>query len=138
VGIVTNESRDTRSLIELVRALPTLFGNLIRAELAQLKRELAFKAKHAGIGIGFFVVAAGFAFFALGVLVAAAVLGIAVALPAWLAALIVGVALLLIAALLIVLGVRFLQKGIPPTPTESMESMKEDVEAVKGMGTYDR
>ena len=135
---MTNESRDTRSLIALVRALPTLIGNLIRAELAQFKKELAFKAKHAGIGIGFFVVAAGLAFFALGVLVAAAVLGIAVALPAWLAALIVGVALLLLAGLLVFLGMRFLQKGMPPMPTESVDSVKEDVEAVKGMGSYDR
>lgn len=135
---MTNESRDTRSLIELVRALPTLFGNLIKAELNQLKKELAFKAKHAGIGIGFFVVAAGFAFFALGVLVAAAVLGIAVVLPGWLSALIVGVALLLIAGALAFAGIRFLQKGLPPVPTESVESMKEDVEAVKGMGSYDR
>lgn len=135
---MTNESRDSRSLIELLRALPTLIINLIKAELAQFKKELAFKAKHVGIGIGFFVVAAAFGFFALGVLVAAAVLGIAVALPPWLAALIVGVALLVIAGLLAFGGVRFLSKGMPPMPTESVESVKEDVEAVKGMGTYDR
>ena len=49
--------------------------------------------KAAGIGVAFFAVAALFGFFALATLVAAAVLGIAVALPAWLSALIVAAAL---------------------------------------------
>lgn len=135
---MTNESKDTRSLIELVRALPGLIGNLVRAEIAQFTKELAFKAKHAGIGIGLFILASVFVFFALGVLVAAAVLGIAVALPAWLAALIIGFGLLVIAGVVVWLGVRFMQKGMPPIPADSVESVKEDIEAVKGMGTYDR
>ena len=135
---MTNETKDTRSLIELVRALPGLISNLVKAEIAQFTKELAFKAKHAGIGIGLFIVAAAFGFFALGVLVAAAVLGIAVALPAWLAALIVGVGLLVLAGVIVLIGVRIMKKGMPPMPSESVESVKEDIEAVKGMGTYDR
>jgi len=122
----------TRSLFVLLTSLPGLIVELVKSELEQLKLELARKAKHAGIGIGLMVVAAVFAFFATGVLVAAAVLGIAVALPAWLAALIVAVALLIIAALLILVGVKQLQRGTPPVPTETIESVQRDVRVIKG------
>ena len=81
----------------LISDLPQQLIALLKAELAHLKAEFAEKAKYAGVGIGLFVVAAVLGFFALGSLVAAAILGFAVALPAWLAALIVVVALLLIA-----------------------------------------
>jgi hypothetical protein len=121
-----------RSLFSLIGSLPGLIAELIRSELEQLKSELVRKLKHAGIGVGFLVVASVFAFFATGVLVAAAILGIAVALPPWLAALIVGVALLLVAALIGFLGVRQLQRGTPPVPTETMRSIQRDVNVIKG------
>lgn len=127
-----------RSLFGLIRQLPGLLVTLLKAELAQAKAELSAKLKNAGIGIGLFVAAALFGFFALAVLIAAAVLGIAVALPAWLSALIVGVALLILAGLLALIGAKSLKKGMPPVPTKTVQSVKEDVEAIKGMGTYDR
>ncbi|WP_022902009.1 phage holin family protein [Humibacter albus] len=142
-GAASSESRgraerDKRSLIQLLRDLPGLVVTLLKAELAQLKAELIRKAINAGIGIGLFVVAAALLFFMLGVLVAAAVLGIAVALPGWLAALIVAGGLLVLALLFALVGVRVLKKGMPPAPTETIESVKQDVNAVKGMGDYDR
>jgi hypothetical protein len=72
------------------------------------------------------------------VLVVAAVLGLAEVLPAWLAALIVAVVFLVLAGLLALLGVGRLKKGLPPVPKESLDSVKEDVDAVKGVGRYDR
>jgi len=71
------------------------------------------------------------------VLLAAAVLGIATALPAWLAALIVGVALLIITTVLVLIGVRQLKAGVPPVPTETIDSVKHDVDAIKGIGKRD-
>jgi hypothetical protein len=129
--------RDRRSLIQLVKELPGLIVALIKAELAQLKAELVRKAISAGIGIGLFVVAGAVLFFMLGTLVAAAVLGIAVALPAWLAALIVAGGLLVLAGILILVGVAVLKRGMPPAPTETIESVKQDINAVKGLGDYD-
>ncbi|MHA7984669.1 phage holin family protein [Rathayibacter sp. CAU 1779] len=131
-------SRDRRSLIQLLKELPGLVVALLKAELAQLKAELIRKAISAGIGIGLFLVAGAVLFFMLGTLVAAAILGIAVALPAWLAALIVAGGLLVIAAVLILVGVAVLKRGMPPAPTETIESVKQDVNAVKGLGDYDR
>jgi uncharacterized membrane protein len=127
----------SKSLAELVADLPRLLIELLKAEVAHLRAEFAEKAKHAGIGIGLFAVAAFLLFFALGVLVAAAVLGIAVALPAWLAALIVFVALLLIAGVLALIGVRSFKRMNGVAPKQTIDSIKEDADAVKGMGKYD-
>jgi hypothetical protein len=131
------QPRDKRSLIQLLRELPGLVVALLKAELAQLKAELVRKAINAGIGIGLFLVAGILLFFMLGVLVAAAVLGIAVALPGWAAALIVAGGLLILAAIFGLIGVLVFKRGMPPAPTETIDSVKQDVNAVKGLGDYD-
>lgn len=120
-----------RSLISLVASLPGLLIELVKSELDQLKTELLRKLKHVGIGVGFLAVAAVFAFFAVGVLTATAILGLAVVLPAWLAALIVGVALLVFVAVFVLVGLNQLKKG-DPEPTQTMESVRSDVRVIKG------
>ncbi|WP_370545068.1 phage holin family protein [Herbiconiux sp. VKM Ac-1786] len=131
------EERDKkarRSLVSLLAELPTLIIQLLKDELENFKREITAKLAKLGIGVGLFVAAALLAFFAFATLIAAAVLGIATALPAWLSALIVGVALLLIAGILVLIGVRSLKKGLPPVPEQTIESLKKDVNTVKGLG----
>jgi hypothetical protein len=131
------ERARSQSLGELIASLPRLLIELVKAELANLRAEYADKAKYAGIGIGLFVVAAAFLFFALGVLVAAAILGLAVVLPGWAAALIVFGALLVIAAILALIGVGSLKKVNGAAPAETIASVKSDIDAVKGLGKYD-
>ena len=126
-----------RSLFKLIGDLPGYLVELLRSELERLKEELIGKAKHLGVGVGLVAGGAFFAFFAFAVLLAAAVLGIATALPAWLAALIVGVALLIITAILVLIGVNQLKRGVPPVPEETIASVKEDVNAIKGIGKRD-
>lgn len=123
-----------RSLFKLIGDLPGYLVDLLRSELERLKQELVAKAKHLGVGIGLILAGAFFAFFAFAVLLAAAVLGIATALPAWLAALIVGGALLVITVILVLVGVNQLKRGVPPVPEETIASVKEDVNAIKGIG----
>lgn len=127
-----------RSLFALIAELPRLFGDLVREEIEQLKAEMIGKVKHAGIGIGLFAGAGFFAFFAVAVLVAAAVLGIAEALPGWLAALIVAVALLVITGILVGIGVAQFKRGLPPTPSDTIHSVKKDVNAIRGIGKRER
>ncbi|QDZ15605.1 phage holin family protein [Humibacter ginsenosidimutans] len=127
--------RDRRSLIQLIKDLPGLIVALLKAELAQLKAELVHKATNAGIGIGMFVVAAMLLFFMLGVLVTAAIAGIAVALPVWLSALIVAAGLLVLIAVLVLIGIRMFKRAGQPLKT--VDSVKQDVNAVKGLGDYD-
>ncbi len=128
----TTSAREERPTIgELVGDLTEKMSSLIRSEIQLAKVELSTKVKHAGIGIGLFVGAAVLALYALGVLIAAAVLGLANAVSPWLAALIVGVVLLLIAAVLGLVGKKQVSQGVPPTPERAQENVKLDVEAVK-------
>jgi len=134
---VSERELPKRSLFKLIGDLPGYLVELLRSELERLKQELISKAKHLGVGVGLILVGAFLAFFAFAVLIAAAVLGIATALPAWLAALIVGVGLLLITAILVLIGVNQLKRGVPPVPEETIASVKEDVNAIKGIGKRD-
>lgn len=119
------------SIGELVSALSEKFSTLIRDEISLAKAEMAEKAKNAGIGIGLFVGAGVLAFWATGVLIATIILGIAEALPAWLAALIVFLGILVIAVVLILIGKKSLEKGNPPVPERAQASIKADIEAVR-------
>ncbi|MGJ8721932.1 MAG: phage holin family protein [Salinibacterium amurskyense] len=121
-----------RSLAALIADVPRLLGELVRGEIESLKSEMVGKLKNAGIGIGLFAGAAFFALFALMVLIAAAVLGFAEVVPAWAAALIVAGILLVIVAILVLVGVALVKKGTPPAPTETIESIRSDVRAIKG------
>jgi uncharacterized membrane protein YdbT with pleckstrin-like domain len=128
------DRRARRSLVSLFAEVPTLVIQLLRDELENFKRELTARLAKLGIGIGLFVFAALLAFFALATLIAAAVLGIATALPAWLAALIVAGALLLIAVILVLIGVSSVKKGLPVVPEDTISSIKKDINTVKGLG----
>jgi membrane protein len=67
----------------------------------------------------------------LGALVAAAVLGLANVLAAWLAALIIGGALLVLAGVISGLGIARVRSSAPPVPGQALRSTKRDVETVK-------
>ena len=72
--------------------------------------------------------------FMIGVLLTAAVLALSQVLPGWLAALIVAAFLLIVAGILALIGYRILKRGIPPVPTESIDSLKRDYRAIRGIG----
>lgn len=124
-----------RSLLSLVGSLPGTLIDLVKAEIEQIKNELLTKLKQLGIGAAFFALAASILFFALGVFVAAAVLGLAVVLPGWAAALIVGGVLLFIGAVVVWIGMRQLSKGSDPVPSESIDSIRRDIDTIKGTRT---
>ena len=100
-------------------------GKLFKLEIALFKRELAEKAGRLGRG-GAAIAAGGLlAFSAWLVLLAAAVLGLSTVLRPWLAALIIGVVVLLVAAVLLLLGRRWLDaQGLVPRRT--LNSLRED------------
>lgn len=127
-------ARERRGLFKLIADIPGLIRELIEAEIESLKAEIVGKLKAAGIGAGFLVTAGVFAFFATLVLTAAGILALALVLPAWAAALIVGGALLALAGIAAAIGVAQLKHGVPPTPTQTIESVKEDVRVVRGLG----
>jgi Putative Actinobacterial Holin-X, holin superfamily III len=118
------------TLGELIASLSLQLTTLVKGEVELAKAQVAEKGKSMGLGIGLFVGAGLFGFFAFAVLVATAILGIATALPAWLSALIVGVALLLFAGLLAFVGKKALDKAKEVKP-EPVANLKQDIEIVK-------
>lgn len=128
--------RPKRSLFSLIGDLPGLLMDLVRSEIEQLKNELVTRLAQAGVGLGLLAAGASILFFALGAFVTAAILGLAEVLPAWAAALIVGGGLVLLAALVVLIGVAALKRGAQG-PTDSIDSIKKDVQAIKGIGRQD-
>ena len=88
-----NDLASEASMAELVRQLSDQTTLLARQEVALAKAELAEKGKRAGLGAGMFGGAGLAGAYAVGALVAAAILGLATAVDGWLAALIVGLVL---------------------------------------------
>jgi uncharacterized membrane protein YqjE len=120
-----------RPVGELVKQLSEQVSALVRDELKLAQLEMTRKGKQAGVGAGMFGGAGLVALYGVGCLIACVILAIGGALPAWLAALIVGVALLAAAGVAALLGKSRLQKATPPVPTEAADSVKTDVEVIK-------
>ncbi|MFD0559607.1 putative superfamily III holin-X [Stackebrandtia endophytica] len=116
---------------ELVQRAIDQLSRLIRDELALARAELRFKAKRAASGAGLFSGAALFGFFAVGCLVTAAVLALALVLPGWAAALIVAGGLLLIALILALVGRSNVKRASQPLPQEAMDGLKADIAEVR-------
>ncbi|AVT31978.1 MULTISPECIES: phage holin family protein [unclassified Plantactinospora] len=119
-----------QSTAELVQRATEQLSRLVRDELALARIELAEKGRHAGIGAGLFGGGALLALCGLGVLVAAAVLGLALVIPAWAAALVVAGALFVVAGIFALLGRRQVRRAVPPVPKATAESLRADVRTV--------
>jgi Putative Actinobacterial Holin-X, holin superfamily III len=118
-------------MAELVKQLSEQTSRLARQEVELAKTELVLKGKRAGVGAGMFGGAGAFGFYALGALTAAAILGLATAVSAWLAALIVAAVLAAVAGLLALRGRAKVRQATPPVPEQATESVKEDVQWAK-------
>jgi uncharacterized membrane protein YqjE len=119
------------SQTELVERLAADVSTLVRDELELAKREMTVKAKRAGAGAGLFGGAGVLALFGVSTLILTIGAALALAMPAWLAALITTVAVLAIAGVAALIGRKQVKRAVPPEPLEAMESGRRDVEAVK-------
>lgn len=117
---------------ELVGRLTAQLSTLVRSEVKLASAEVKGKVKPLGTGIGLFAGAAFVGIAGLQVLIVTAILALALALPAWLAALIIGVVLLILAGILALVGKKLVSRGTPPVPTETIESVKRDIATIKG------
>ncbi|HET6394719.1 MAG TPA: phage holin family protein [Blastococcus sp.] len=116
---------------QLISQLTEQISRLVRDEARLAQAEVTQKAKKLGVGAGLFGGAGLVAFFGLAALITAAILALALVLPAWLAALIVAVVLFAIAGVLALVGKKDVQKGSPPVPSEAIASVKTDIATVK-------
>ena len=128
---VTEDLRN-RGTGDLVKELATQISTLVRKEIELAKAEMAEKGKQAGLGIGMFGGAGLSGALTLGSLTALLILLFAIAIPAWAAALIVTALWAATTATLALMGRQKVQEMGKPVPEETLESVKEDVQWLKG------
>ncbi|WBB81447.1 phage holin family protein [Micromonospora sp. WMMD882] len=126
----TSRARNEPSTAELVQRATEQVSRLVRDELALARAELTEKGKHAGIGVGLFGGGGVLALYGLGALLTAVVLLLALVMPAWLAALIVAVALFAVAGVLALVGKKQVSQAVPPMPEAAVRSVRADVDTV--------
>ena len=118
-------------LAELVKQLSEQSSRLARQEIELAKAELAAKGKRAGIGVGMFGGAGLVGLYALGALIAAAILALATAITPWLAALVIAAVCAVIAGGLALMGKTKVSQATPPVPQQATESVRQDVKWTK-------
>jgi hypothetical protein len=130
-GSTRPAAAEERSAGELVKELSELVPRLVRDEIKLAQVEMTQKGKQIGIGAGAFAGSGLVALYAVGCLLACAIIALSGVVSAWLAALIVGVALLAVSGIAALVGKSRLSKATPPVPKEAISSVQADVEEVK-------
>ena len=130
------EAEET-SIGELVSQVSQQTSRLVRDELALAKAELKDSARHAGMGAGLFTAALVLALFALGALIATAIIALDLALPLWLSGLIVGLVLAAAAGGAALAGKKQVGQAAP-VADRTVETTKQDVQEIKEAARHDR
>lgn len=129
-----NEQRSTnlenKPLGDLFGDLASEMSNLVRQEVSLARVEISQKAKYAGRNIGYLVVGGAVAYAALLAVLAAVIMLLDKVMPAWGAALLVGVVVAAIGWLLVGKAMSALQQ-MEVTPRETVETLKEDAAWMK-------
>ncbi len=123
--------KNDRSLGELFGDLAGQTGTLVREEVALAKAELTRTATQAGKDVAVLVVGGAVAYAGLLALLAALTLALATFLPAWVAALIVGLVVVGAGAALLQRGRAALSR-LDVAPRQTMATLAADVDVVKG------
>ena len=127
-----NENRpmENRPLGDLFSDLASDMSNLVRQEVALAKLEITQKATYLGRTVGYLVVGGAVAYAGMLAVLAAIIMLLDRVMPAWGAALLVGVLVAGIAWLLIGKALTALQQA-ELTPRETVETLKEDATWMK-------
>jgi uncharacterized membrane protein YqjE len=121
---------NARSFADILQEIAANIGEIIRSEFRLAKIELRNSALKTITSAGALATGAAFAFYALGFLLLAIMFALRLALPEWLAALIVFLISSIVGAALIGAGVQELKK-VNVVPERTAASVKEDVRWVK-------
>lgn len=130
-GKTAGQSPDALTTRELTSRLGEQLTTLARTEFALAKAELFARGRQAVMGGGLFAAAGVAGLGAYLALLAAAVAGIAVALPVWASALIVGAALAALAGGLAIIGRRRVARGMPPLQVTA-DTVRRDLAELAG------
>jgi uncharacterized protein YacL len=116
---------------ELLKQLSEETTRLVHQEIELAKAELTQKGRQAGVGAGLFGGAAVIGLLAAAALTTCFILLLDMAMPAWLAALVVAVVYAAVAAVLALRGRDRIKQAVPPVPEQTIETVKEDVQWAK-------
>ncbi len=123
-------TKEEKSLGDLFSELASETSNLVKQEVSLAQAEITQKAVKVGKNVGFLVVGGAIGYAALLAFIAALIIGLSYVIPAWAAALIVGIVVALAAAVMIMSALNAL-KNMGLTPTQTVETLKEDAQWLK-------
>ncbi|GAB0108185.1 phage holin family protein [Nocardia sp. JMUB6875] len=129
-GPVTREPGQER-VGELVQRASQQLTELVRGELRLAQAEMKEKGRRYGISGGLFGGAGLVGFLTLQALVFTAIAALALVLPVWASALIVTGVLAVITAVLALVGRSQVGQASPPTPEQTVETVKADIAQIK-------
>jgi predicted phage tail protein len=122
--------KDDRSLGELFSALAADTGTLVRQEVALAQAEITAKATKAGKNVGYLAAGGAVGYVGLTAIVAGVIIGLSYFIPAWLAAILVG-GVIAVASYVMVNSALSELRSMEVTPTETVDSIKEDAQWLK-------
>ncbi len=122
--------REDRSLGDLFSELAGETGTLVRQEVALAQAELTHTATKAGKNVGYLVVGGAVGYAAALAIIAGVIMLLAQFIPAWLSAILVGLAISGAAYFMISSALAELKKT-DPLPRNTIETIKEDARWLK-------
>lgn len=131
-GVRSVEDMSDPTIGALIAQASEQSSQLIRDEIRLAQAETTEKLKHAGVGVASFGTAGILALYGVGLLLAAAVAGLATALSVWLSALIIGVVVLVVAGIAALVGKKQVGEATPLAPQRAVAGAKLDVATIKG------
>lgn len=115
---------------ELLANLTNQLTRLVRNEVSLAQYELRAKLEGSSPGVKMLGTGAVLGLLGGGAVVACLVLLLAMVVPAWLSALVIGLALLILALIFVSAGRSRLRKVGPLVPTEALASLQTDVQVI--------
>ena len=126
----TGDARDTRSFGELFSQLAGDLGLLVQQEVALAKKEFQTALVQAGIGVVALAVALTLATVGLIAVLTSVILALALVMPHWAAALVVGLIFIVLAGVAAYLGIQRLRK-LKLIPERTAQTLRDDVAMIR-------
>ncbi|GIH25068.1 membrane protein [Acrocarpospora phusangensis] len=130
--------KESQSTAELVQQASDQVSRLIKDEMRLARAEVVGKGRQARTGAALFGATGVTALLGAGALVACVIIALSIPWPAWLAALVVGAALMILAGIMGAVGRSRVKGAMPPKPTQAVNGVRNDIDAVRSGVTEGR